>query len=271
MAKPKNPAVRSFGQVVRKWRDVAGLSQTQLARAARISQSQLSSIETGSKGTSADQVRRIDDVLTAGGELVKRWHELEDQSRGFATWFLDVVSIEREASEIRIYQPLSVPGLIQTEDYAHAITRQGHPELTRSELNERVAARSDRQAVLDDPDGPMVRVVIEEYVLRRPVGGYDIMQAQLEHLAEVSRSSRLSLQIVPMTSTLHPGTDGAFHIFTVPGRGPVVYTESRRYGNASDDQGAVEDYMSVFAELRGIALPPGASRDLVCKIEEEFK
>ncbi|KIH98222.1 hypothetical protein LP52_14670 [Streptomonospora alba] len=271
MVKPKNPAFRSFGQAVRKWRDVAGMTQTQLARAARISQSQLSSIETGAKGTSADQVRRIDGVLTAGGDLVKRWNELDDESRGFAAWFLDVVSIEREASEIRVYQPLSVPGLIQTPGYARAITQQGHPELTRSEVDERVAARSDRQAILEDPDGPMVRVVVEEHVLRRPTGGYDIMRAQLEHLAKVSRSSRLSLQVVPMASTVHPGTDGAFHVFTVPGRGPVVYTESRRYGNASDDQEAFEDYMSVFAEIRGIALPPEASRELVGKIEEEFK
>lgn len=118
---------RRFGVELRKWREHAGMSQPKLARAIPISQSQVSAIERGNKGTTPAQIRRFDQVLTTGGALIRRWEDLQQDGRGFPSWFAGVVAVERQASEIREYAPLLVPGLLQTLEYARASLRQGRP------------------------------------------------------------------------------------------------------------------------------------------------
>ncbi|MDA0566980.1 helix-turn-helix domain-containing protein [Streptomonospora sp. S1-112] len=268
MAISPDSARRRFGAEVRKWRDHAGLTQLQLARLIPLSQSQVSGIELGQKGTTEEQIRRMDDVLTTEGALLRRWEALK-RSDGYAVWFRDVVQIEKASTEIRVYQPMVVPGLLQTERHARVLIQQGKPAAARGWVDERVRARIDRQVILGE-DGPLLTVVLEEHVLRRPLGGYEIMREQLGRLVQATASPRITIQIVPMAMDVHPGMDGGFQLFTVPDKGTVVYTETRSSGTPIDDEEIVADYQSVFAELRGVALHPAASRELMTSILEEY-
>ncbi|MDS1270175.1 helix-turn-helix transcriptional regulator [Lipingzhangella sp. LS1_29] len=245
------------------------MTQQQLAKAVLLSQSQLSGIELGNKGTTTEQIRRLDTVLNTGGVLLRRWQDMQ-RSDGYAEWFRGVVPLEQESTEIRAYQPLTVPGLLQTENYARSLIRQGRPTASTDEIDKQVQGRLQRQAVLQADPGPRLLAVVEEHVLRRPIGGRAIMREQLDHLREVATWSRVTVQIVPMNTEQHYGTDGAFLMFTVAGQGTIVYTETRVSGTPLDSPTVVEDYTNVFAELRGVALPPRASQTLLTEIHQEL-
>ncbi|RNL87693.1 helix-turn-helix domain-containing protein [Halostreptopolyspora alba] len=270
MAITPEHARRRFGVELRKWREHAGMSQPQLARSVPMSQSQISAIETGHKGTTLDQIRRFDQVLTTSGALVRRWENLQQDGRGFPSWFAGVVAVERQASEIREYAPLLVPGLLQTPEYAHASLRQGRPTDSEDQLDESVRARMERQSILTAERPPLLRAVIEEHVLRRPIGGRATMRAQLDQLLDVSTRPHVGVSVVPMSTETHPGQDGPFLLFTVPDQDVVAYTETRVSGAPTDDRDIVGGYVGVFGELCMVALPPEGSRRLIAAIRREF-
>lgn len=270
MALSPSTARRRFGDELRTWREHAGLTQMQLAAAVPLSQSQVSAIERGTKGTTEAQVRRFDDVLNTEGALVRRWHDARNNARGFASWFAGVAEVEQQASEIREYCPLLVSGLLQSEDYAFTVLRTGRPTDTRDEITELVKTRMRRQELLSAERPPVLWVVIEEHVLRRPIGGPAVLSGQLTKLLELSEGPKVTVSVVPADTEVHPGQDGAFLIFTVPNKGDVCYSETRVSGTPSDDADVIRSYRGVFAEIVGVALPPKASRQFISQIQKEL-
>lgn len=258
-----------FGVEVRRYRQRAGMTQQQLARALHLAQSHLSGVELGKKGLGTDQIPRLDSVLNADGALMKRWQDLY-RDDGYAEWFRDIVSLESEASEIRLYQCSVVPGLFQTAEYAHTLLQMGHPWEPLSWVKEGVEARMKRQQVLCAERGPMVKVVIEEPVLRRPVGGRALLKQQLDKLLEWAEIPRVALQVVPADSERHYGMDGSFIVYTVPDKGQVAYTETRVSSDPRDDLESVRDYMTIFGNLCSDALPEQVSRSLIERIRREL-
>jgi transcriptional regulator with XRE-family HTH domain len=260
---------RRFGQELRKLRVQAGLTQEDLASAVPMSQSMLSAVERGTKSTTKSQISRIDQVLNTKGKLLRRWDVLS-QGDGLAEWFRGIVPVERESTEIKEYQPLVVPGLLQTPGYALASLRQGALGEPEEKLAELVQARMRRQEILSPTGGPTLRVIIEENVLRRPIGGARTMAEQVRHLAEVSYWPRAVVLVVPADAETNPGQDGPFILFTVPDKGTVVYTETRYSGSAVDASDVVDDYVRVFSELAMVALPAGSSRALLEEIARDL-
>ncbi|MFC4563110.1 helix-turn-helix transcriptional regulator [Nocardiopsis mangrovi] len=246
------------------------MTQSQLARAVNMVQSHLSSIELGKKGTTGDQVKRLDVVLSAGGVLESRWQELHERKNGYADWFAGTAVLEGTATDIKVNSPLLVPGLFQTEGYARTIIRYGDRTATPADVEEQVLGRLERQKILASDQGPIVTVVLDESVLRRNLGGDTIMKAQIEHLIEISALPRTTIHVVEMSSEYQPGLDGTFHLFTVPDHGELVYTETRISGYPVDDPEAVQEYVGLFGELRGAALSPAASRELMNQIRREY-
>ncbi|WP_186355940.1 helix-turn-helix transcriptional regulator [Streptomonospora sp. PA3] len=269
MAVSRKSARLRFGYEVRRRRQRAGMTQQQVAKALHISQSHLSDVEAGKKGLGTEQIPRLDSVLNAGGTLAKRWQDLH-QEDGYAEWFRDVVTLEQEASEIRLYQSSVVPGLLQTPAYARELIRLGNPGAASAAIDEQVDARIRRQKIVRGDQGPVVMVVIEEHVLRRPIGGAAVIAGQLDQLLELASPPRVTLQVVPMDTPEHYGMDGSFGLFAVPDRGHLAYTESRLSSDPRDDQAAVNAYMGIFGDLRGVALAPHASRALIQKIRREL-
>ncbi|MBX9388162.1 helix-turn-helix domain-containing protein [Streptomonospora nanhaiensis] len=252
-----------FGIELRKWRQQARLSQQELADAVPMSQSHLSAIERGAKRTTEAQVLRLDSVLSAGGQLLRRWEDSQRTVTGYAEWFAGVAVTEREATEIREYCPLIVAGLLQTGDYARAVFREGWPNQTERETEDRVRARMERQALLENERPPMLRVVLEEHVLDRPIGGREAMKTQLRRLVEMAQRPHVVITVVPTSAPICPGQDGGFMLFTVPNKGTVAFTETKVSGHPSDDPETVAVYLNTFGDLTTAALPPAQSLELM--------
>jgi hypothetical protein len=138
------------------------------------------------------------------------WHRYRDV---LPEWFSAFVSLEGEAHVIRAYEPHYVPGLLQTEDYARAVLRAGLPHAADEVIDRGIALRMERQALLTRENAPLLWVVMDETVLRRPIGGPDVMRAQIDRLIEGAAMPNVRLQIMPFAAGPHPAMYGPFHIF----------------------------------------------------------
>lgn len=171
------------------------------------------------------------------------WHRYRDVLPG---WFSAFVSLEAEAEQIRAYEPHYVPGLLQTEGYARAVLRAGLPQAPDDEIDRLVALRMARQELLARKEPPLLWVVMDETVLRRPAGSPQLMREQVDRLLAASAEPSVRLQVMPFTAGLHPAMYGPFHLFRfpVPELSDVACAESL-VGAAYFDQ---RDDVSAFRE-----------------------
>lgn len=258
-----------FGRELRRLRIQAGLSQHQVGKHIAVTYAMISSIERGVRGARREHVVQLDQLFSTNGALQRMWDSLS-ASRRFPAQFQGIDALEPEASEIREYQSMVVPGLLQTEDYARTVLRDGQRSDTDAEIDSQVHTRLERQSILADTRPPLLLVVLDEGVLRRPIGGRTIMKGQLDNLLEVSAGSRVLVHIVPLATEHHPGLSEGFWLFTLPDGSEMLYMETRFSGNTEEDAEAVAYYTRLFSELRGAALPLPESRRLIKWIREEF-
>jgi transcriptional regulator with XRE-family HTH domain len=162
-----------FGAELRRRRVAAGMSQDQLGQAINFSAALVGRVEVGERMPSPDLAGRCDDVLATGGLFAHLRQSMDSDMHAYPAWFREFVEREREAASIREFSALAIPGLLQTGDYARELFRAGRPADSDEEISERVAARLERQRILDRAKPPMFWVVVDEGVLRRPVGGAD--------------------------------------------------------------------------------------------------
>jgi hypothetical protein len=161
-----------------------------------------------------------------------------------------------------------VPGLLQVEDYARAVIKLGFPEARDSELEQRVDLRMARQRCLFEASAPRLWAVVDEAVLRRPLGGAKAMRAQLEHLIEATNLPNVTMQVIPFAAGGHAAAGGAFTIlrFAEPGLSDVVYLEQLSSALYLDKSHEVENYMQVMNRLCVEAAPTARTRDRLAAI-----
>src|SRR6185437_14321804 len=219
-----NDAVRAgtpagvFGAELRFYRTRAGLSQRDLAALVHVSNDVISKIETGERPPAEDFPPRLDAVpdLATGGALTRLWDHLKKgQKQRLYGWFQEWADIESQATVLRSYEPLIVPGLLQTEDYARAIL-SARPDGNLSNLDEQVAARLARQNILDRTGGPQLWCILDEGVLHRAIGGSKVMHSQLDRLAEVAEHPKTTIQVIPLGG-VHAGLLGGFVVAELGG------------------------------------------------------
>jgi hypothetical protein len=177
-------------------------------------------------------------------------------------WFQDWARKEAQAAALRTWQPLVVPGLLQTEEYARAVFRT-RLMAADDEISEMVAARLERQAILVGGDPPMLWVILDEAVLRRPVGGPDVMREQLGRLARTRQDPRVVVQVVPLSVGANEGLAGSFILAEFRDGPTAVYQETPVGGqviSGADDLAVIE---MIWDTLRSVALPRSASLDLI--------
>ena len=171
-------------------------------------------------------VREIDAflALTREASTPGWWHSYTDV---LPSWFRVFPGLEQAAELIRSYEPHCVPGLLQTGDYARAIVLAGYPDAPAEETGRRVALRVARQQLLARPDPPRLWAVMDEAVLRRPVGGPGVMRAQLDRLIEATQQPSITLQVLPLAAGLHPAMHGVFYLLRFPDQEmpDIVYGE----------------------------------------------
>jgi transcriptional regulator with XRE-family HTH domain len=261
---------RRLGAELRRLREAAGLTIDRVAEALECSQSKVSRIETGQVSATPRDVRdmlelyRVDDAQREAMVQIAR----EARQRGWWQKFLDVpdgvpayVGLETAATSIDIYMSLIVPALLQTADYARAIIGSVRPDLPGKEIDRRVELRMSRQTLLDQDNPPALRVLLDDTVLRRPVGGPAVMRAQLRRLLEDTGRPTVTVRVLPIGLGAHAGMDGPFTIFgfPAPAEPDVVALDSAAdalYLESAEDLGR---YRRVFELLLPAALPPEES------------
>jgi hypothetical protein len=148
-------------------------------------------------------------------------------------------SQQQEARTLHTWQPLVVPGLLQTEEYARVVIR-GEPGITDEQVERAVAARMERQEIFARAAPPLFRAVLDEGVLYRPIGGKEVMRRQLERLVEAVESPRIGIQVVPMALGMTTGILGGFVIAQLPGGPDTVYIQSAIHGHVTNRPEDVE-------------------------------
>ncbi|MCO5968858.1 helix-turn-helix domain-containing protein [Actinoallomurus soli] len=180
-------------------------------------------------------------------------------SKMLSATYTTYIGLEAEATKLLTYQPLIVPGLFQTEAYARALIRVTPDEASEKVLEDRVTVRMERQQILTGPDALSVWAVIDEAVLRRPIGGPQVMRAQLERLAEVARLPGVTLQLIPFAIGAHPGAGrGPFTILQFPEEADrdAVYVDNFAGELYVEERAEVSAFHEGFRHLVGVALSP---------------
>lgn len=262
-----------FGAELRYYRERAGLSQTDLAALVNVSHDVISKIENGDRAPAKDFPERLDAVpeLDTRDGLTRLWGNLRKglRHRAIPGWFQPWTHFEAQAATLRSYEPLLVPGLLQTDDYARAILA-ARPGGKRDDLDEQVGARMDRQAAaLARANAPQLWSVVDEGVLHRCIGGAKVMHDQLVHLADVTENLQTTIQVIPASAGAHAGLLGGFIIADLDGSPSMVYLETAAEGQIADSPAIVAHAMLRFDALRSEALPRAASRDLIMKVASE--
>jgi transcriptional regulator with XRE-family HTH domain len=178
------------------------------------------------------------------------------------------ISFEDEAQGVRNYESLFIPGLLQTEDYARAVIRGGLPMASESEVEDRVQARTERQAVLTKESPLKLWAIVDEAALRRVVGGVEVTRGQLVHLADTVKAPNITFQVIPFDAGAHPGMPGAFALmdFADPMDTDLIHIDSMAGDLFLEADADVRRYASIFDNLRAVALSPDTSAAFVAEI-----
>jgi hypothetical protein len=251
-----------LGAHLRRLREAQGVTREDAGWEIRSSESKISRMELGRVGF---KERDVADLLTLYGvdddEERKRllalardantpgwWHRFGDI---LPNWFQSYLGLEAAAALIRSYEIQFVPGLLQTRDYARAVVRLGHGGARAEEIERRVNLRMARQQVLARKDPPLLWAVIDEAVLRRPIGGTEVMRAQIEALIEATKLPNVRLQIVPFQVGGHAAAGGAFSILRFPDQDlpDVVYIEQLTSALYLDKRDDVDHYMAAMERV----------------------
>lgn len=268
-AKDLNPFDNPFGYAVRRHRLRLGLTQEQLGKRIGYSGDAVGKFEKGDVAPSIELARACDEVFGTHGDM-EQLHELVRHRAAFPSWFRRwPEEIEPNARTIRKWQPLVVDGLIQTPGYARELLAL-HPGMTDPRIEELVAARMDRQKVLDREEPPQLRIVLYEGVLHYQVGDAKIMHDQLRAIIEAAQRPHITIQVVPTSGAVHSGMNGSFAIASLNGAPDVVYLENARAGQVVDRSEDVQAIADIWEAIRQETLPVSASLDLVAKVMEQW-
>jgi hypothetical protein len=216
--------------------------------------------------------RDIDAFLDLAREANKPgwWHSYNDV---LPTWFRVFPGLEQAAELIRGYEPHCIPGLLQTKDYACALSIAGYANATGDETARRVELRMARQQILSRPEPPRLWVVIDEAVLRRPVGGPTVMYAQLGQLIDAVAQPNVTLQVLPFAAGAHPVMYGMFHLLRFPAAElpDIVYGESLTSAFYLDKPTDVASYTEALDRLCAQASPADKSASILRRIRKDYQ
>lgn len=257
-----NP-VRYFGQQVRRARHAAGWTLAEFGQRIGYDAGQISRIENGKRPATELFAQMCDRAFPERGGWFGDFYAESRTWIATPPWFRSWVEHEQRAATLRIWQLGILSGLLQTGDYARAILSV-NPGVTDEQVNARLAARLERQAVLTRDEPPAVWFLVDEAALRRRVGSPDIMAAQLSHLTGIARLPNVTVQVVP--SIEHAGLLGGFAIAE-----HAAYVETAVAGQVFEDAEIIASLLTRFDTLRNEAFRGSESLSLTERMCEEWK
>ncbi|MFE5873483.1 helix-turn-helix domain-containing protein [Streptomyces roseifaciens] len=283
MASSVNPTVRRrrLGQELRKLRELKGMTAEEVAERLLVSQSKISRLENGRRSISQRDVRDLCGVYgVEDHRIVDSLMQMAKESRQQGWWhaFGDIpysvyIGLETDAASLRVYEASLVPGLLQTPNYASAVTEGSWPEATGADIERRVQVRMRRQERITDPENPLrLWAVIDESALRRIVGSREIMAEQMRQLVQFSMEPHITVQVLPYDVGAHPGMYGKFSIleFNDPQDASTVYLEGITSDLYLEKPNDVQTYSVMYEHLRMQALNADHSRQFIDRVAAEW-
>ncbi|MEU8270397.1 helix-turn-helix transcriptional regulator [Sphaerisporangium sp. NPDC049002] len=275
--------LRRLASELRKLRAAADMTRDEVTEITSINGATLYRLETAKARPQVRTLRTLLDLYKVEGPLREELQAILKESaerswlhtfeRELPDQYTAYIGFEQEAQRLLNYESLFVPGLLQTEDYARAVIRSMPPMASREEVEARIEARLQRQALLAQERPLHLWAVIDEAVLHRHVGGRNVMKAQLRKLHEVSQEPNITLQVVPFNGGAHPGMHGSFIIMQFgEGNEDVIYIEGTTADLFLENETDIQRYNLVFEHLRAVAASPEATRAMVAAVlEAEIK
>ncbi|MBE2998878.1 helix-turn-helix transcriptional regulator [Nocardiopsis sp. HNM0947] len=256
-----SPVVQYFANQVKRLRNEKGLTQDQLGKRIGYTGAMVGYVENAKRIPTEKFILGCDEQLDAGGVLNELWPLINRES--YPDWFRPFVELEAEAISLRAFEVQVVPGLFQTEAYARAVLSAGWPPPKADDVERQLSARLERQKILDRDNPPLLWAVLEESVVRRPVGGRSAMAEQLKYLLEISQRPHVRVQVLPFANGVHAAMDGAFEVLEMGAREKVLYVERPGGGHIISDATEVAKCDQRMSALVGLALSPEESAELI--------
>lgn len=269
---PKTDPKAFLGERLARGRVAAGFS-SQEALAARLGfdRSVIGKAETGDRPPSPDVLKAWIAACGLDSELFIGLTELARGSAGpVPTWFEDWLEAEAEAQELHVWSPMLIPGLLQTAEYARALFLAEQSDTSEDAIAALVAARLERQAILDRGDPTDVVFVLDEAVTTRLIGSPGTMHDALTHVAEMAQRPSIVLQVVPASRGANAGLGGAFDIARAHSTPDTLRMEGIE-DQTTQKRSLVRKAAVAFNRVRADALPRDASLDLILKAAERWK
>lgn len=270
--------IRSIAAELRELRERAELNTREAARKVDMSPATLNRLENGARAINPEEIAALLAVYGVTGVERERLLKLAREANTPGWWetgdanlpqeLPPLIGFEAEATAITDMSMLLVPGLLQTPGYIRAVMSSGG--VTGADAEARVAARMGRQSVLSKHTPPRYRAILDEAVLRRPVGGPEVMAEQLRHIMERAQEPHVDIQVLPFSAGTHTGMDGTYFVLEFAKARPIVYLEHKRSSLFIDEPHDVAPFHAATDMLVATALGPADSLGFLASMADDF-
>jgi transcriptional regulator with XRE-family HTH domain len=269
---------RRLAAELRRLRESAGLTQEDVSERTGKDRSTLYRLENAQQRPQRSTLIQLLDLYGTGpqqrADLLALLREasqrgwMQPHRSDLPEIYSDYISFESEARSVSNYESLFIPGLLQTEDYARAVIRGTLPHASTAQVDNRVTARMERQALLTADNPPQLWAIMDEAAARRIVGGPAVMREQLARLRDTAALPNVTVQVIPYDAGAHPGMPGSFIVleFPDPADQSLVYIDSMAGDLFLEDDMGIRRYILMFEHLRAAALRPDESVALLAAI-----
>jgi len=258
---PGTGILRVFGRQMKRFRLRAGLERSEVGARTGYSVSTITSYELGRRIPPPRFIDVADELLDAGGVLQEMKEEVARAQ--YPAFFRDAARLEAEAVELHVYDTHVVNGLLQTEEYARAVFTMRRPLLDEATIEQRVTARMLRQEIFSRWPAPLMSFVIEEAVLRRPVGGSGIHRGQLEQILLIGQKRNVEIQVMPLHREDHAGLAGPFTLIETKAEARIAYAEVQKSSQMYTERTSVRELEAQYGIIRAQALTPRESMTFI--------
>ncbi|MEU9164290.1 helix-turn-helix transcriptional regulator [Streptomyces sp. NPDC048424] len=256
--------IAAVGRQLKMWREAAGLDRSKFGEHMGYGANLIYKIERGARIPRPEFLDKADEVLGAGGKIAVMKEDIE-RAR-YPKKVRDLAKLESQAVEIGSYDNVVVTGLLQTEEYTRALYGVRRPAFSEDQVERLVMARVARKAVLHQQPPPLLTVVQEETVLRRPIGGRMVLRRQLEHLLDVGSMRHVEIQVMPMAVEEHAGLAGSLKVMRLKDGTTVGHNEVQLVSRLITEPKEVQILDMRYGMIRAQALTPRESLTFIEKV-----
>ena len=242
-----------FGARMLRARSDQGLSRSELARSVGVTDDKLREVEDAHCRPARSLVERVDNALGAEHRLVEAW-AVTLQAEAFPNEFGDMRELGTHSVRLWEHQPVAVPVFLRTREYSRAVIRPRYPQLEPEEVEVLVEDEMDHRAAMTGPEGPELRAVLNESVLRRPQGGAEVLNAQRDFIADLIDAGIATVSVIPEETPHHPGLGGAFRVMEFADRPSMVYAFATEDGDLTADTEQVRHCTMVRDAIEGVGV-----------------